>query len=263
MGCKCTKEEEETGEYLASQEDQITKAKTNIQNIPNANSNNHESQTNQSNDYHQTNDKEDIPPMLNYDMSILRKKKKKPKAKNVVYYDDEILRLFNLARNKPLNYCKHIDYCITLITANHEGQIVVGKEDTNKIGLRDGISKFNECKRFLIQSEPCKTLEYDEDLALEISDDPNLWLDHDYIKQIIIDKQNELMNLSKKNYQIFGFHFDYGMSDPVISSVLQLVDDNNCENRRRFNILNPDYRSVGVSYKNQGKKFVSYFFFAG
>lgn len=261
MGCRCTKEDEETGEYLASQEDQNSKVKSNnIQSI----SNNQISQTNATNDYYQTNDnKEEVPPMLNYDMSILRKKKKKAKVNNTVYYDDEILALFNLARNKPLNFCKHIDYCITLITANHEGQIVVGKEDTNKIGLRDGISKFNECKRFLIQSDPCKELEYDEDLCLEISEDSNLWLDHDYIKKIIIDKQNELMNVSKKNYQIFGFHFDFGMSDPRISSVLQLVDDNNCENRRRFNILNTDYKSLGISYKSQGKKFVSYFFFAG
>ena len=65
-------------------------------------------------------------------------------------YTDNIIKLFNLARNKPLSFCKHIDYSIGLITTNSEGCLVLGTDSTNKIGLREGISKFNECKRFLL-----------------------------------------------------------------------------------------------------------------
>lgn len=203
--------------------------------------------------------------MISYDKSMFKKKKKKNKDKNS--YENKIIELFNLSRSRPLVYCKHIDYAITLITTNFEGQLVLGKEDTNKIGLREGISKFNECKRFILQIENISDLVIDNNLCLEIPEDSSQWLDHEYIKKQIIEKQNELININKTNtnskYSVFGFHFDYGMSDPVLSSVLQLVDDNNCENRRRYNILNPDYKAVGITYRSVGKKFCSYFFFAG
>ena len=259
MGCKCTKEEEETGEYRPNIEENALKVKNNLS-ISNINEN---TTPNEVTYQPEQTDKEDVPPMLNYDISILRKKKKKKIKESCNQYDDEIIKLLNLARTKPLNYCKNIDYCITLITTNFEGQLVLGREDTNKIGLKEGISKFNECKRYLIQTDSCKPLEIDDDLCIEIPDDTQLWLDHEYIRQQIVDKQNEILNETKKNYSLFGFHFDYGLTDPTLSSVLQIVDDNNCENRRRFNILNPEYKAIGVTYKQIGKKFISYFFFAG
>jgi hypothetical protein len=218
-------------------------------------------------------DLNNFPSMNNYDQSFTNKKKKKLKTTSNDEYNKEVLRLFSLARNKSLSYCKHIDYCITLITTNAEGQLVIGTEKTNKIGLKEGISKFNECKRFLLQIESCSELKYDKDLEIDISDDAELWLNNEYIKNKIIEKQLLFSNESsdeikekdkkKKDYNIFGFHFDFGMHDPIISSVLQLVDDNNCENRRRYNIMNSEYKAVGITNKVQGKKFVSYFFFAG
>jgi hypothetical protein len=249
---------------------------------------NNDVNTLESNDFTNNN----FPSMSNYDQSFANKKKKKPKIHINAEYNKEVLRLFSLARNKPLSYCKHIDYCIGLITTNAEGQLVIGTEKTNKIGLKEGISKFNECKRFLLQIESCSELIYDKELEIEISDDPEIWLNNEYIKNKIIEKQLELSNNSSNNtdntdmnnqdketlsktmssnkkskksseYSIFGFHFDFGMHDPVISSVLQLVDDNNCENRRRYNIMNSEYKAVGITNKVQGKKFVSYFFFAG
>ena len=213
-----------------------------------------------------------IPSMMSYDQSFATKKKKK-KINYIVKYNTEVMKLFNIARNKPLSFCKHIDYCIGLITTNAEGQLVLGTDKTNKIGLKDGISKFNESKRFLLQIDSCNELAYDTNLEIEISDNPDLWLNNEYIKNKIVDKQSELLNLtnsdtndnSKKasDYTIFGFHFDYGMNDPIISSVLQIVDDNNCENRRRYNIMNLEYKAVGITNKFSGNKFVSYFFFAG
>lgn len=150
-----------------------------------------------------------------------------------------------------------------MITTNAEGQLVLGNDKTNKIGLKEGIGKFNECKRFLLQIDSCPELKYDSELEIEIPEDMELWLNNDYIKNKIIDKQSELINSNKKEYNIFGFHFDFGMTDPIISSVLQLVDDNNCENRRRYNIMNSEYKALGVTNKICGKRFVSYFFFAG
>jgi hypothetical protein len=219
-----------------------------------------------------------VPSMMNYDQSFAKKNNKHIKPYGYsLKYNTEILKLFNIARNKPLSFCKHIDYCIGLITTNAEGQLVLGTEKTNKIGLKDGISKFNESKRFLLHIDSCEELKYDSELEIEISENSDLWLNNEYIKNKIIDKQSELLNFSstmgseitskskdkKSEYSIFGFHFDFGMSDPAISSVLQVVDDNNCENRRRYNIMNSEYKAVGITNKIIGNKFVSYFFFAG
>lgn len=256
MGCECSKKEaEEAGEYQTSKDINIQDQQENGNLIVNNSKPSHSNNPTASFSRNQ-----ETPSMLNYDQSFAKKKKK---TKTKLDYDVVILPLFNLARTKPLGYCKHIDYAITLITTNFEGQLVIGLETTNKIGLREGISKFNECKRFILQSPTCKELIIDEDLLLEIPEDPNLWLDHNVIKKQIYDKQNEILSIPHKPYTLFGFHFDYGMIDPTLSSVLQLVDDNNCENRRRYNILNSDYKAVGISFKNQGKNFCSYFFFAG
>jgi len=233
------------------------------------------------NNYNNINDstnQSQVPSMMNYDQSFQKKKNKNMKPYGYSSkYNTEILKLFNIARNKPLSFCKHIDYCIGLITTNAEGQLVLGTEKTNKIGLKDGISKFNESKRFLLHIDSCEELKYDSELEIEISENSDLWLNNEYIKNKIIDKQSELLNFSstmcseittktkdkKSEYSIFGFHFDFGMSDPTISSVLQVVDDNNCENRRRYNIMNSEYKAVGITNKIIGNKFVSYFFFAG
>lgn len=210
-----------------------------------------------------------VPSMMSYEQSFAKKKKKSGTNHK---YNTSIMKLFNLARNKPLSFCKHIDYCVGLITTNAEGQLVLGTDKTNKIGLKDGISKFNESKRFLLHIDSCEELSYDMNLEIEISENPDLWLNNEYIKNKIMDKQSELLNISnlnstsdtkKSDYTIFGFHFDFGMSDPTISSVLQIVDDNNCENRRRYNILNSEYKAVGITNRASGNKFVSYFFFAG
>lgn len=202
------------------------------------------------------------PSMENYEDSIL-KNRKKIKVVTSKTYNEEVLKFLNIARNKPLSFCKNIDSCISLITTNYEGQLVLGTEKTNKIALKEGIQKFNECKRFMIQLEPIDELEYDKELEIEISNNSDLWLNNEYIKNKIADKQKNLMNSNNNKYNIYGFHFDYGMNDPFLSSVLQLVDDNNCEDRRRYNILNSSFKFVGISNKSIGNKFVSYFLFAG
>lgn len=201
------------------------------------------------------------PSMENYEDSILRNRKK-IKIITSKLYSEEVLKFINIARNKPLSFCKNIDSCISLITTNYEGQLVLGNEKTNKIALKEGISKFNECKRFMIQLDPIDELVLDKELEIEISNNSDLWLNNEYIKSKIAEKQKNLINSNSK-YNIFGFHFDYGMNDPFLSSVLQLVDDNNCEDRRRYNILNSSFKSVGITNKSIGNKFVSYFLFAG
>ena len=104
-----------------------------------------------------------------------------------------------------------------------------------------------------------KSLEFRSELKLDIPSEIEHWLNQDKIHELIISKQKEL----EGKYKLYGFHSDFGMIDSVLSAVLQIVDDNNCGNKRRFNILNPDFKYVGISHITNGKRFCSYSFFAG
>ena len=72
-----------------------------------------------------------------------------------------------------------------------------GTEKTNKIGLKDGISKFNESKRFLLHIDSCTELKYDNDLEIEISENEELWLNNDYIKNKIIISYLKILLLTR------------------------------------------------------------------
>lgn len=174
-------------------------------------------------------------------------------------YENEILNLFNVIRTKPQSFCKHIDNAIDYITTNPEGKQVIGVEKTSKIVLKYGIPKFNETKRFLLNMKTLNALKPRDELKLDIPEDPNLWLNNELLRNLIVKKQEELSG----KYTKFGFHFDYAMIDPSLSAVLQVVDDNNCGDKRRENIVNEEFKYVGISHRAYGKKFCSYFLFAG
>lgn len=94
---------------------------------------------------------------------------------------------------------------------------------------------------------------------MPVPDEAANWAKKEVITVLITNLKND--NTGK--YTGYGFHFDLGMSDPVLSLVLQIVDDNNFKGQRRYNILSGTYKYIGISYKKSGKtKFCSYLTFA-
>ena len=75
-------------------------------------------------------------------------------------------------------------------------------------------------------------------------------------------KKNEFSDINK--YKLFGFHYDNGSIHSEISIILQLVDDNDANGQRRNNILNRDFKYLGVSVgKIKPNRFIVYLSFAG
>jgi hypothetical protein len=67
-------------------------------------------------------------------------------------------------------------------------------------------------------------------------------------------------NASK--YSECAFNMDLGVSDPETSLLLQVVDDSPFKGKRRDNILNPNFKYVGISFLKQKTKFCCYITFA-
>lgn len=152
-----------------------------------------------------------------------------------------------------------LDYVSAFIVSDSMGQLILSYGSSIRVGLIEGIPKFNEAKNFLLQRKPTKPLIIKEELKIDIPEDPNLWTDHKSIMELIVKKQKELIG----RYNFFGFHYDYGVSNALISLVLMIVDDNKCNNRRRENIMNPNFTEIGISYRQLRKRFCSYYIFVG
>lgn len=101
------------------------------------------------------------------------------------------------------------------------------------------------------------SLEYKEDLCMQISGDVDFWTNKLYLDNYLEDKAEYLP------YKYFGFHFDLDAVCPLTSAVLQIVDDNFFHFQRRNNILNKDYKYIGVTNKKIGNNFCVYLTFAG
>lgn len=174
-------------------------------------------------------------------------------------YSKEIFDCINEIRKSPINMIGKLDYVSAFIVSKDTGQQILSYGNSIRISLIRGIPKFNETKRLLLDRKPVKPLIYNEELTIDIPEDPALWVDHKTVVELVQKKQKELVS----KYDFFGFHYDYGAADPMISSVLMLVDDNKCNDRRRENILNPNFSQIGISHKGHRKRFCSYFVFVG
>ena len=131
------------------------------------------------------------------------------------------------------------------------------RDDICKVSLIKGKDAFLQAAELLAMEECSDELEFRKELCLEISDNKQKWTDKEYLEEYLEDKANNL------DYKLFGFHFDIGVSDPLTSIVLQIIDDNVLNFQRRNNILNRNYKYIGVSSKKIEGSFCLYVTFAG
>lgn len=171
---------------------------------------------------------------------------------------ENMLKYINLARTKPMEFTQYIIDSIQYITQDAKKTKVtefVFTKDKIKVGLLKGKDAFINAAEILVMQDSLPILELKQDLIIDIPEDKNQLTSKVYIE----DYLNKL--LETLDYKLFGFHFDLGVTDPLISVVLQIVDDNLMNGERRNNILNPNYKYVGISKKRIGKLFCIYLAF--
>ncbi len=114
-----------------------------------------------------------------------------------------------------------------------------------KINLPKGPKAFEECIEILKRKERMESLELVESLKFPFPEkNPELATNREYITNSLIKMTKE----NKDKYTINWFHYDNNVKSAEISTVLQLVDDNNSKGERRKHLLDENVKYVGINY---------------
>ena len=122
-------------------------------------------------------------------------------------------------------------------------------QDDTKVSLLKGEESFKKCIEILLKISPLEPLKISEDIVLEVPDDPD-------IQSKSFNKLQSQLKAQFPSNKI-GCNLDLGPPNPEIIVLLQLVDDNKNNGLRRNNILDSNYKNLGVSIKKGIKKHYS------
>ena len=156
----------------------------------------------------------------------------------------EMLREINEARTQPWKYAEKIKNHMKQIVTDDKGNSFYCFQCSSKISLPRGVKAFEECIEYLNNLFPCSELKLVDELKLPFpSKLPETATSREYITSALLEKATEL----KDKYKINWFHYDNNIYDAAVSTVLQLVDDNNSNGERRRHLMDPLIKHVGIS----------------
>jgi uncharacterized coiled-coil protein SlyX len=179
---------------------------------------------------------------------------------------NDLINEINFARTNPRAYSKKIKNHMKYLTEKVDSErndvsYYYKKPNYPKIFMHTGEPAFHNCIKILNEAYPMPPLEFNEDLVIKVPQLVSEMNDKDTLLKLILNKKIELKVLNK--YRRFGFHYDNGALDGEVSTILQLVDDNNTNGSRRQNLLNSQLRYMGVSLgKIKSDRFYIYMTFA-
>ena len=105
--------------------------------------------------------------------------------------------------------------------------------------------------------EPMKKLILKKDLNIEVPEKEDYKTE--FINELFNQKKEELKDSTYKN---ISCHYDIGSANAGVSAALQVVDDSNFKGARRNNILNTNFKYVGVGYSKLKAKHFCFFIFS-
>jgi hypothetical protein len=162
-----------------------------------------------------------------------------------------MLKEINEVRTNPAKYADKINKYISRIKCYDDLSDLHKKfyfqvDENVKINLIKGVEAFEKCISQLKSSQPIlRPLEYSEDLCFPFpSEKPEISSQKEYLTETFIKMSREIKN---KDMNISGFHYDNNINDAEISTILQIVDDNNSRGQRRSHILDKDAKYVGIN----------------
>ena len=146
-------------------------------------------------------------------------------------------------RSDPASYAEKVE--------KNMGNIVSDKNShyfcmpfNSKISLPRGRIAFEECIGILKQKQSMESLTMLDKLKMPFPDkNPQLANNREYITKSLIEIAQE----NKDNCNINWFHYDNNIKNAEISTVLQLVDDNNSKGERRKHLLDENVKYVGIN----------------
>jgi hypothetical protein len=173
--------------------------------------------------------------------------------------DDYPLEMFtriNQLRQSPSSIIPDIETGMKFITritkANSVEKLIFNQQI--KVALNRGEDAFIEAINDLKAREPLSPLEFKKSLCLPMPNTEDEMKDKELLKKLVIELK------TKENV-------DNGWKDlisvPDISFLLMVVGDSGKKaNMKRNDLLNPEYKYIGISSTNIGKHFLAYFMFS-
>ena len=182
-------------------------------------------------------------------------------------YNTRMVDLINKLRTNPKEYAKvilsNIQYIqkrvkITAddITGQNEEKEEIFFQKKIKVELYRGEIAFFETAEFLQKLKPLKELIVKEEIKMNLLPETEEQIRND--KLLIKNQLDEI----KKRFNISAFFKD-NLKNPEIGLMLMIIGDNkNSQNKKRYALLNPNYKYIAINSKFIGDKFVSYFTFS-
>jgi len=170
------------------------------------------------------------------------------------YFDDNLLNLINIVRNNPVFLNEKIKEFIKCIKQdNNTNKSFFAVNKSTKINLLKGKEAFLSCCEILenlnqkIKNKILKleNLETKEELKFPFPEEnPSICNKNDYISE----KINQLGKKVQSKFKIKGFHYDMSPNNAETSLIMQIVDDNSCNGKRRNMIFDDKIKYIGISH---------------
>jgi hypothetical protein len=197
-------------------------------------------------------------------------------------FEKDLLEEINQVRKYPENYVNKLDNIISLISPLTKDEINLSKECTSvnnlnsyfsdswkksgkfkikienicNIVLKKGKEQFISTIDILKNFEGMEELTWQDDLCLPIPNNMNEWTKRENISVLL----KELEFTGK--YSQIAFHYEIGIKNSIVSTILQVVDDSPFRGSRRNNIMNSNFNYIGITSKEHEGQICSFFTFA-
>ena len=160
-----------------------------------------------------------------------------------------IFTQINLLRENPSSFINLIQGSESNIHRDKKNRLIY--KTKLKVALDKGIKAFEEAKLILSNTKPMPKLNFDYDMKLKLPKNEINIKSNNYLKNQILIKGDKGINIKAYWKEI--------IYDPETCFVLMIVDDNGKKaGFKRRNLLNPEYKYIGISSKNINNNFICY-----
>ena len=160
-----------------------------------------------------------------------------------------IFTQINLLRENPSSFINLIQGSESNIQRDKKNRLIY--KTKLKVALDKGIKAFEEAKLILSNTKPMPKLNFDYDMKLKLPKNEINIKSNNYLKNQILINGDKGINIKAYWKEI--------IYDPETCFVLMIVDDNGKKaGFKRRNLLNPEYKYIGISSKNINNNFICY-----
>ena len=160
-----------------------------------------------------------------------------------------IFTQINLLRENPSSFINLIQGSESNIQRDKKNRLIY--KTKLKVALDKGIKSFEEAKLILSNTKPMPKLNFDYDMKLKLPKNEINIKSNNYLKNQVLIKGDKGISIKAYWKEI--------IYDPETCFVLMIVDDNGKKaGFKRRNLLNPEYKYIGISSKNINNNFICY-----